>query len=367
MKTLRHAFAGAALASIAAMLPLAAPAEAGTIVLGGYPDQIQFIDDVSGKVTGLTKLDTGLPDNIQLSADRSKIYVTTLTTSGIEVLDAKSHQVVNKFSLNTPSVRYRFKGGVPDPTGRLFYAVGERFDKEADLYKVSKPQYYTIDLKTHEVVRTVDFDEKDKAPGWSTSMAIAPDGKTLYVFDDKVRVIDTKTFKIVDRIDLAKPSSSGLQDVSFGGTLNTVSEAGKYISVFNAEDPYIHNKVFGVARFDLTSRSFTFDPIGPAPDRMEGLQVTPDGKDGYTVAVIGDLGKQRCEFWHFDLTTNTAVDKAEFECRRRFYFAMSADGQKLYIYGAGYDIAVYDAKTLKPEADWELRHDITMAGLLHLP
>lgn len=363
MKMYRHAIAGAALACITAIQP----ATAGTIVLGGYPDQIQFIDDTSGKVTDLVKLDTGLPDNIQLSTDRKKIYVTTLTTSGIEVIDSATHAVVTKFSLNTPATRYRFKGGVPDPTGRYFYAVGERFDKDVDLFRVSKPQYYKIDLKTHEVVSAVDFDPKDKAPGWSTSMAISPDGKTLYVFDDKVLVLDAKDFKVSDRIDLAKPTSSGMQDVSFGGTLGSLRDPGKYISLFNGEDPYIHNKVFGIARFDLANRSYTFDPIGPAPDRMEGLQVTPDGKDGYTVAVIGDLGSQRCEFWHFDLSTNMAVGKAEFECRRRFYFAMSADGQKLYIYGAGYDIAVYDAKTLKLEADWELNHDITMAGLLHLP
>jgi hypothetical protein len=43
---------------------------------------------------------------------------------------------------------------------------------------------------------------------------------------------------------------------------------------------------------------------------------------------------------------------------------MSGDGSKLYIYGAGFDIAVYDTKTLKPVTDWEMTNDITMAGLL---
>jgi hypothetical protein len=58
------------------------------------------------------------------------------------------------------------------------------------------------------------------------------------------------------------------------------------------------------------------------------------------------------------------LDKAEFPCRRRFYFSMSGDGSKLYIYGAGFDIAVYDTKTLKPVTDWEMTNDITMAGLI---
>jgi DNA-binding beta-propeller fold protein YncE len=354
------------LACLLSAAAFAGPLAASTIVLGGYPDQIQFVSESTGKVTEKVKLETGLPANIQLSADRSKIYVTTLTTSGIEVLDANTHKVLNRFSLNTPATRYRFTGGVPDPTGSLFYTIGSRIDKQIDLYKVSKPQFLVIDMKAQKVVRAVDIEEQDQGFGYRSGLAISPDGKTLFAFLKKVLVIDTTDFKVQDRIDLAKPDSPGLQDVNMGGSLESLRDPGEYISVFNSEDPYIHNKVFGIARFDLTSRKFSFKPIGPAPDQMGGLEVTPDGKDGYTVAVNGKLGNQRCEFWHFNLTTNAAVGSAEFPCRRRFYFGMSSDGKKLYIYGAGFDVAVYDAKTLKLEKDWELRNDITMAGILHV-
>jgi hypothetical protein len=60
------------------------------------------------------------------------------------------------------------------------------------------------------------------------------------------------------------------------------------------------------------------------------------------------------------------LDKAEFHCRSRFTFGMSGDGTKLYIYGASYDIEVYDAKTMKLERTWDLQADATMAGLLIL-
>jgi DNA-binding beta-propeller fold protein YncE len=347
---------------------IASPAaQAATIVLGGYPDQLQFIDDVSGKVVQKVTLETGLPDNIQLSADRSKIYVTTLTTSGIEVLDATSRKVLNKFSLNTPTTRYRFMGGVPDPTGRYFYTVGQHYDKEIDLYRVSKPQYIVIDMKAQKIVRSVDIDKDDESPSYRTRAAISPDGKTLYVFDKKIRVIDTATLKVADRIDLAKPDDPGMRDVNMGGSLDTLNDPNAFVSLFNAADPYIHNKVFGIARFNLTSREFKFTPIGPAPDSMAGLQVTPDGKNGYTVAETGKLGSKRCEFWHFDLTTNQALEKAEFPCRSRYYFGMSRDGKKLYIYGAGFEISVFDAATLKHEQDWAFGNDITMAGILNTP
>ncbi|MCJ2178694.1 hypothetical protein [Novosphingobium album (ex Hu et al. 2023)] len=345
----------------------AASVQASTIVLGGYPDQIQMVDDVSGKVVQKVDLKSGLPTNLQFSADGKRIYITTLTTSGIEVMDAASRKIISSLSLNTPVTRYRFSGGVPDPSGRYFYIVGTRMDKEADLYRFSKPRFMKVDLKTGQIVKSVDFDPKDEGPGYRTRFAMAPDGKSLYIFQKKILIVDTASLKVVDRIDLQKPDFPGMQDVGIGGGLETLKEPGVYVSVFNSEDPYIHNKVFGIARFDLTARTFNFTPIGPAPEQMAGLEVTPDGKHGYTVAVNGKLGAKRCEFWHFDLTTNAALDKAEFPCRSRFYFGMSRDGQKLYIYGAGYDIAVYDAKTLKFEQDWELTNDITMAGLLTLP
>ena len=171
----------------------------------------------------------------------------------------------------------------------------------------------------------------------------------------------------MDRIDLAKPEGTGLENVGFGGSLETLRTPGQYVSLFNAADPYIHNKMFGVARFDLNSRQFDFTPIGPAPAAMAGLEVTPDGKQAYTVVTNGTLGAKRCEFWHMDLSTNAVVDKAEFPCRSRFRFGMSMDGRKLYIYGASFDIEVYDAKTLKLEATWDLGNDATGAGMVAVP
>ena len=45
----------------------------------------------------------------------------------------------------------------------------------------------------------------------------------------------------------------------------------------------------------------------------------------------------------------------------------NVDGKKLYIYGAGFEIEVYDAATLKYERTWDLNNDITGAGLIALP
>lgn len=359
MKTLWLGFI--AICSAAAAL---SPAQAGTMFLGGYPNQLMVIDEAKGAVTQEIDLKTGLPMSMRLSDDGKLLYATTITTSGIEVIDVATRKIVNSFSLNTPATRYRFSGGVADRSGRYFYILGTRIDKGLDAYRISKQQFMVVDLQKKEVVRTADLEPDDQKFSYRGDLMLSPDGKTLYAFRDKVIVVNTADLKTVDHFDLAKPDFPGMQDISFGGGVQRLQTPGQFVSLFETEDPHIHNKTFGIARLDLDTRQFSFTPIGPSPKALSGLEVSPDGKEGYTVAINGDLGNQRCEFWRFDIGNNKALDKSEFPCRRRFYFSMSGDGRKLYVYGAGFDVAVYDAKTLKPAADWELTHDITMSGMV---
>ncbi|PZQ60832.1 MAG: hypothetical protein DI544_07805 [Sphingomonas taxi] len=356
------------LRTAAALCALALPAalHAGTIYMGGYPNVLLLFDEGSGRVTRRIPLATGLPTGLLESPDRKTIYVSTITTGGIETYDVASGRLTDSFSLNTPTTKYRFYSGVTDPAGRFFYTVAERIDKDVDRYRVSKPQYTVVDLRLHKVVRAVDMAAEDDTPGapYRSSYAMAPDGRFLYVFRDKVIVVATSDLQAVERIDLAKSDTAGFENVNFGGGVEALRTPGQFVSLFNAADPWVHNKVFGVARFDLASRRFSFAPIGPASAMLAGLEITPDGRHGYTVATTGTLGNKRCELWHFDLTADTLVDKAEFPCRSRFQFGMSGDGSKLYIYGASYDIEVYDARTLKLEKTWDIGNDATMAGMV---
>ena len=355
------------LAALLAAIPAQTPLHAETIVLGGYPDQLMFVDETSGIVTQKVTLDTGLPMSMHMSNDKKRLYVTTLTSSGIEILDTATRKITSKFSLNDATTKYRFNGGVPDPSGRYFYIFGTKMDKQVDAYRISKPQYMVVDLKLQKIVRTAEIDKEDEGPGYRTQLVVSPDGKTLYVFGKKVVILDTATLKVIDRINLEKPDLPGMRDVNMGGSMENLHTPNEFVSLFNSQDPYVHNKIFGIARFNLTSRQFSFSPIGPAPDAMAGLQVTPDGKQGYTVVANGKLGAKRCEFWHFDLTTNQVMNKAEFPCRSRFTFGMSANGEKLYIYAAGYEVEVFDARTLQPEQTWALTNDIIGTGMVFIP
>ena len=94
--------------------------------------------------------------------------------------------------------------------------------------------------------------------------------------------------------------------------------------------------------------------------------VSPDKKNAWTVVQQGHLGNKRCEFWHFELPSDKVTERSEFACRSRFTFGMSADGKKLYIYGAGFEIDVYNSATMKFERTIDLNNDITMAGMIQI-
>lgn len=351
-------------------IALAAPAGAATLFMGSYPDKVLVVDESTGKVQSRIPLASGLPTSMQLSNDRKRIYITTITTSGIEVLDTATRKIVNSFSLNTPTERYRFNGGVADPGGRYFYTILTKFEKLNDRYVVSAPMFAAIDLQKKAVVRTAEISKEDDGGpngGWRTRFMMSKDGSKLYVFRDKVLVVDPANLKVTERIDIAKPEGTGMESVSFGGGVEALRNPDEYVSLFNAEDPYIRNKIYGVGRFNLANKTFDFRPIGPAPTGMAGLQVSPDMKEGWTVVTTGTTGNKRCEFWHLDLTTNQVKNKAEFSCRSRFQFGMSDDGTKLYIYGASYDIDVFGAQSLAFEKTLDLGNDTTGAGMIIVP
>jgi hypothetical protein len=348
---------------------LCVPAYAASIYLGAYPSSLLIFDEGKGAISGRIPLTTGLPTSIRLSMDKKTIYAVTNDHSGIEVIDVATQKVTNHFVLNSETKRYRFNGGTPDPSGKIFYAIVTEIDKLADHFDIGKPKYTVIDLPGQKILKTYDIakeDEEGNSGGRGGGFEISSDGKYLYQFRDKVVILDTTDFKVVDRIDLAKPDEPGLENVGFGGRLDSISAPGQYTSVFNATDPIVHNRLFGIGHFDLGTRHMDFTAIGPSPGGMAGLQVTPDQKNAYTVVSTGTLGNKRCEFWHFDMSTKAVKERGEFACRSRFSFGMSGDGKKLYIYGAGFQIEVYDAATLKYERTWDLNNDITMAGIIEV-
>lgn len=357
--------------SLPILLGLCAFAHAGTIFLPAYPDHILVIDEASQQIVDKIPSEIGIPTAIRRSYDRKKIYVTSNDKNGVEVIDIASHKVLEHFELNHGNQEFRINGVAPDPQDKVLYTVVREVVKQADRFEIGKFKYAVIDLAQQKIVRTADIppDEQEgnnPYPG-SNPFQISPDGKYLYQFRDKITILDTSNFHTVDRIDLAKPDLPDMANIGIGAPFGTLDEQGAFVSLFNAEDNVVHRRFFGIARFDLNSREFNFTEIGPAPAGMMGIQVSPDRKTGYSVVSNGEHGNRRCEFWSFDLATNQRTMTTEFACRPRFSFGISSDGKRLYLYGAGFEIEVWNAATLKLEHTIDLHNDVTMGGIIVVP
>jgi len=346
----------------------AALCRGGTLFCGAYPDLVLVIDEAQGKVVDKIKLVTGLPRSLRLSPDKKTIFVSTNDHNGFEVIDVATRKVTKHFVLDDATHRYRVLGGAPDPQGKVLYGSTVEITKEADRFSIGKTKYTIIDIDQQKIVKTVDEPPPDppSANGgrgggrFFGNFEVSPDGKFLYQFGQQVRVLKSEDFSEVEKIDLELPGQP-MENLGLGGMQEALSEPTMRVSLFNYSDPSVHNRVFGLARFDLNTRKFEFTPIGPSPAQLGQLFVTPDKKMGYTMSQNGQGGNRRCEFWGLDLTTTKLARTSEVPCRSRYSFGMSTNGQKLYIYGAGFEIEVFDAITFQREAVWDLGNDMTGA------
>jgi len=349
-------------------------AKAGTLYLGAYPNLVLVVDESSGKVVERIPLSTGLPTGLRLSNDKKTIFVTTNDHTGVEVIDIATRKVTNHFVLNDATHRYRMNGGAPDPDGKVLYTTTTLITKQIDRYDIAKPKYSVIDLTQQKIIKTADSPQAEDTPGeygggggrGGGGFEVSPDGQYLYQFGREVTVLKAADFSVVEHIPLARPEDPAMDSLALGGIQESISDPGLRVSLFTSSDPVVHGHIFGLARFDLNKRKFDFTAIGPAPVAMTGLRVTPDKKLGYTVTTNGTLGNKRCEVWAIDLSSSKLTKTGEIPCRSRFTFGMSADGKKLYMYGAGFEIDVYDAATFQHEATWDLNNDMR-GGMIVLP
>jgi DNA-binding beta-propeller fold protein YncE len=340
----------------------------GTLFVGTWPRQIQVVDEAKQKVVDHIELQTGTAHGMMISDDQKTIYAFTVEKNGIEVIDVATRKVTNSFLLDEGGKIMRVSAAAPDPSGKLFYLIVRPIEKKIDRFEQGKTQFAIVDLAQKKIVKFVDMPGGEDAAGGGRggSLRFSPDGKYLYRMGSTITIYDTTDFKVVDTIELSKPQFPGMQNVNLGQQLDGLQEPGVLVSLFISSDPVVHKNVFGIARFDLDKRTFQFTPIGPAAASMQGLHITPDHKTGYTVTTNGTGGNKRSEFWVIDIPTGRVMRTQEFDGRARYTFGMSSTGKDLYIYGAGYDIELYDPMTLKLRGVIDLNADQT-TGMIVVP
>ncbi len=344
--------------------------------IGTLDKKLLVIDEDKEEVVDTISLG-GIPRTTVLSGDRKKLHIFT-TQMLLETVDLESRKLVSSFSLADPRSRPRMQASAPDrlllggggnarysglavdPTGRFLYTTMKLVIKDIDEYRIEPPQFIAIDLQDKKIAKSWPFPkEMDQGFGFNATYKVSPDGKLLYVFQDDILVFDLNTFKQVDKMELAQPPYPGASPYRLAANEDSMDDPNTVTSVFTSVDSVVHKGTLGMASINLNSRKVDYFPIGPLLPMM-GFQLSPDHKRGYSVMPKIGIGANReTEWWKWDIPTHTVVKKKAFESRPTFRFSVGGDGRKLYLYGAGSSLEVWDADTLESRKLLFLNKDTT--------
>jgi len=355
---------------------IAAPAAKASqlMYIGTLDKKLLVIDEDKEEIVGEVPLG-GIPRTTALSADRKTLYIFT-TQMLVETVDLEARKVTSSFSLVDPNTHLRIQGGVPDrinvggqtrvsglavdPNGRYIYTTMKVVVRDIDQYRIEPPQFVAIDLQDKKVAKAWPFpQDMDQGFGFNATYKVSPDGKLLYVFQEDILVFDLATFKQVDRIALAQPEYPGATPYRLAANDDSFDAPDTVTSVFTSVDEIVHKGTLGLAKINLLTRKVDYFPIGPTLPMM-GFQVSPDHKRGYSVMPkIGTGANRLTEWWVWDLQNHNVIKKKDFESRPTFRFSVGGSGKKLYMYGAGSTLEIFDADTLESRKLIYLNKDTT--------
>ena len=377
-----------AVAALAALgVPLASAADAsghhpGLMYVGTLDKKILVLDEDKEDVVDMIPM-VGVPRMTALSADKKQLYVIN-TRMGLESVDLETRKSTSLLNLSDGRSRPDIFGMAPDlvnpgnydfdgfsglavdPTGQYLYSSVRVTIKDLDEYRIEPIKFVVIDLKARKITKTFPFPKDlDHGFGPLASYKVSPDGKLLYVFAKDVLIFDLATFTQVGKIELSKPSYPGASPLRLSATDDPYDDPTKVTSLFTAVDPIVHKGTLGLATLNLSTREVSYSPVGPSYP-MLGFTMTPDRKLGYSAMFNYAAGNRRTEWWIWDLQTHQVIKTAPFESRPAFKFGISSDGKKLYLYGSGSTLEIFDAATLTSQKIMYLNRDIT-TNLITLP
>ena len=350
---------------LGSLLAFAAPAQmvsSGQLMyIGTLDKKLLVFDEDKEEVVGQIPL-SGIPRVTALSADQKTLYIFS-TRMELEIVDLPGRKEVSSINLADLRSRPRVMGTAPDrvnvgsnsrfaglavdPQGRYLYTTMRVVYKDIDQYRIEEPKFVAIDLHDMKIAKAWSFPKGlDQGFGFNATFKVSPDGKLLYVFQEDILVFDLATFTQVDKIALAQPAYPGATPYRLAETGDTFDSPDTVTSIFTSVDEVVHKGTLGMATMNLNTRTIQYFPIGPTLPMM-GFLISPDHKRGYSVMPKIGVGENRyVEWWVWDIASHSVINKKEFEGRSTFKFAVGGDGKRLYLYGAGSTLEIWDAETL---------------------
>jgi DNA-binding beta-propeller fold protein YncE len=331
----------AATVATGAAAPAAGP---GTIVLGSYSGHFTMIDEATEKVAAQIPFKNGIPWSARPSGDRTRFYVLSANLERFEVIDLRSRQSVDTFTLSDGNRHVRALAYEVDPQERFLVVVARTATKQIDRFEIGTPEFIRYDLKEHKVVQTKPWSADVEPRYYGLNLRFSPDGKFLYVFAHEILVLDAATLQQVDSWNLSLPNESGLNRFDPGSFDESGDASGFFTGLFTMRDPVENRELLIIGRVNLAAKSMDFFPLGPAP-ATGGLDfaLAPDRKHAYILRE--EIGQ--AELWTVDLPGKRLTSRTSFKGRPRMAIRTSSSGQLIYIFEAGNTIDVYDADGFK--------------------
>jgi DNA-binding beta-propeller fold protein YncE len=340
------------LATLLLIVSLAGSAAAqGVMYAGVWPADVLIMDEATGAVKDKIHLRHGAAFSLTRSQDRKRFYAVTGLMQTIEVIDLESKQVIDEITFSEGNKKTNFTRSVAiHPDGATLFAPIRTTTKEVDRYTLDKPQLAKINIRDKKIEKTLEL---PREYGQAGLMRVSPDGKFLYVFSRDVLIIDVAEFKLVDKMMLDRPMFPGLGLFRFGSSFESHDEPNALTFVYNSTDPMTNRTMMGIAHFNLVDRNLDFYETGPSIGGS--FAVSPDHKRAYIVR--NQVGQD--EIYVFDLEAKRLVKRQEYDGRPRTALKVSSDGMKVYLHQAGNTIDYFDAASLRFEKRVELPGDFT--------
>lgn len=305
-----------------------------------YPGAMTELDPESDQVLRKIPFRHGMPWSVDLTHDQKQFLVVTKQQTTVEVVDIDAGKVVDEHVFDEDGYVIRVRNVTEIPGGKKWYVRIDRVKKHLDHFSFEPSQYLLYDVENKKIEKRL----KKMPEKLSRGAQISPDGESWHVLgrDGNFVVIDPETLKEVAKIDLKTPRFGGAGAIRMNGPdLLHRRDPKRYRSMYTSQDPIEKKRTtWGVIEIDLEKYEIVSITEWGSSLSSWGMRVSRDGRFGASMSGGGSRGSRLSVF---DLSDGRRVSEhyQEFRPRRRLA-AISPDGSKIYVGGAGSDFEVYD-------------------------
>ncbi len=312
--------------------------------LGMWPDFLIKFDPETDEVVQKVKLRGGLNWGVTLSHDQKQFFVITDLRRKLEVVDLEKGEVINEHDFSEPDHIIRIRSVREIPGGTHWYVNVDRIELVLDHFVIHRPQWLRYDIAN----KTVD-ESTDELPEPIRSRArISPDGTKWHVFDGDILILDPETLEEEATIDLTTPLYTGLGAIRpVGDDFYHLRNPDKYRMLYTMSDPVQEDRsLFGIVDISIADAKVEGITEWGANPGYRGFFMSKDRKLGVgQTRGDGEGYERRVKLALFDLETGRKlVETLEQFPPRRQLTAISPDGTKIYVGGAGNHFLVLNDK-----------------------